>query len=67
MISISLRICNTDSEFIEKATIKIIDDNNGEWYHVPMYFKKIDNGLFIEYTLNDLPEKVKKQFQKNEE
>lgn len=66
MTSIHLRLCNTDSEFIEKAANKVVDEKGGEWYHVIMYFKKIDNGLFVEYPLADMPKEIKQQFEKPE-
>lgn len=66
MTSVQIRLHKTDSGFLEKATSKVTDEGGKEWYLIPMFFSKVDNGLFVEYLQSDLPEKVKQQFNKTE-
>jgi len=62
MTSIHLRIRKTDKEIIDIAS-KSLDN---EWYVVPLYLKRVSDGLFAEYSYEDLPEQVKTQLDKPE-
>ena len=67
MVSIILKMRKDASEFIENHSTMIKGDEEGKnWYHIPMYFKKVGENLFAEYSFEDLPEHIKKQIQKPE-
>jgi len=67
MSSIILKIRKSDAEFTEKAANCIkVDDTGNDWFHMPMWFKKVGDGLFAEYSYEDLPEQVKEMIDKTE-
>lgn len=67
MSSILLKLRKSDAEFIESAATCIkVDDSGNDWFHIPMWFKKVGDGLFAEYSYDDLPEQVKKMIDKPE-
>lgn len=67
MSSIHLKIRKTDREITQLASHHIkVDDTDNDWYIVPMFLKRVSEGLFAEYDYQDLPEAVIKQINKTE-
>lgn len=64
MTSIQIQIRKTDKDFTDKASTVIKGEDNLNWFLIPLWFKKIDDGLFAEYSIDDLPETIKQQINK---
>lgn len=64
MTSIHLKLRQKDSDLIQQATSTIKGNEGNDWYFVPMIFKKIHDGLFVEYFIDDLPDKVREEIEK---
>jgi len=54
----TLKLCQTDSKFLEMAAHKIVV-NGEEWFFMPWYFHKAADGIFVEYPLGELPNHVR--------
>lgn len=58
MSTITVKLHKTDSDFIEKVSHCLYDED-GNWYCMPYWFHKIGVGLYEEYKFEDLPQWVK--------
>jgi hypothetical protein len=58
-ITPNIKLIETDSIFLEKTSNKILI-NGEEWYQ-PLWYKKISDGIFIQYQFEDLPNFIKNQ------
>jgi len=58
-----IKLIETDSLFLEK-TANII---NNEWFYMPYWFKKVGDGLFIQYSFDQLPDELKTILKKERE
>ncbi len=54
----TLKLIETDSDFLNKVSNKI-NFNGEDWMHCPFWYRKISNGMFVEYRFEDLPEEFK--------
>lgn len=61
MSTIVLKLLETDSKFLEAAAAKVPDIAGGDWYHLPYWYKKVGEGLFVEYRFEDLPDELKNE------
>lgn len=59
----TLRLLQTDSELLENAGACI----DGEWYHLPFWFRKVGDGIYEEYTYDKLPESLKERIRQARE
>jgi len=67
MSSLHLRIRKSDKEITEASSHHIkVDDTGNDFYCLPIWLKKVGDGVFAELYFNDLPEAVKKQIDKTE-
>ncbi len=66
MVSIQLKLRQTDTELVDKADRVIKTEDGREYYFIPLILKKIHNGLFAELDKEDLPEAIKIKFDKIE-
>lgn len=55
MSTVSLKLQKTDSDFLEVCASKIYDVNGNDFYHLPFWFEKVGDGLFVQYGFDDLP------------
>jgi len=67
MSSLHLRIRKSDNEITEKSSHHIkVDDTGNDFYCLPIWLKRVGEGVFAELFYEDLPEQVKKQIDKTE-
>jgi hypothetical protein len=59
-----LKLIETDSKLLEAAAMHVYFDGEG-WYNLPHWYKKIGDGLFVEYSFDDLPSHFKKFIEEN--
>lgn len=62
MSTIALKLIETDSKFLEVAG-SAITVNGNEYFSLPFWYKKIGDGLFVEYRFEDLPQELKNELQ----
>lgn len=58
MSKTTLKVTQTDSKFLENAAHKI-EVNNEQWFYMPFWFHKADEGIFVQYPYRELPDHVK--------
>jgi len=61
IITPNIKLIETDSNFLEKTSNKILI-NGEEWYQ-PLWYKKISDGIFIQYQFEELPDFIKKEIE----
>ncbi len=57
----TLKFTETDSDLIEKVSTCIYDVNGSNWYYMPYWFKKVGDGLYQQFTFDQLPEELKQR------
>lgn len=63
----TLKIHETDSKFIEAVSNCLYDVDGHNWYYMPFWFKKISEGVYQEFTFDELPPEVKRRIESNRE
>lgn len=53
----TLKVSVTDSKFLEKSGHKVVV-NGEEWFYMPFWFHKAEEGIFVQYPFEDLPDHV---------
>ena len=56
MSTVTLKLQKTDSDFLECCASKVYDVNSNDFYHLPYWFEKVGDGLFVQYSFDELPQ-----------
>jgi hypothetical protein len=56
MSTITLKLQKTDSDFLEIAAHKVSNVNGNNFYHLPFWYEKVGDGLYVQYGFNELPQ-----------
>ncbi len=59
MDKIAVKLIETDSKFLENTSHCVYDVNGSNYYYMPFWFKKVSDGVYIEYGFDELPEELK--------
>lgn len=59
----TLKLIETDSDLLQKVSHKV-KFNGEDWMHIPFWYRKVGDGLFVEYRFDDLPEDFKSWIRK---
>ena len=58
-----LKLVETDSVFLE-ATAHKVNIGDEEWFYQPFWYKKLKNGMFIQYRFDEIPKYVLTELEK---
>jgi len=56
-----LKMVVTDSNFLESTANCIYDFQGADWYYQPFWYKKLGDGLFQQFSFEELPTELKNE------
>lgn len=62
-ITTNVKLIETDSMFLEAVSHKVCVGEE-EFYHMPFWYKKVSEGVYVELSFDKLPQSVKNIMQK---